>query len=129
MITREGQIRLCFEVTGDNRQYIIGLFKNAIVPDLDTVLADLVEADWGDYARSAINISDWAYPVDSGDGGLAVGPELKWIRTASGPDVTVYGFFILDHTGDLIIATNFGPVTVAQGEFVDLTINFALKAA
>jgi hypothetical protein len=66
------------------------LFSNDITPDIDTVFADLVEADFGGYAR--VGFAGWSAPfMNPDDHAQAEHPFVVW--THDGGDANdVYGW-------------------------------------
>lgn len=91
----------------------LGLFKNNIYPTATTVLADIIPADFSGYALAAITF-----------GGPYLDPELGGISAVAFKqfDVgapatignTIYGWYLLDGTGALIMLGTFeNPIAMA----------------
>ncbi len=76
---------------------------NDLVPDADTVYADLIEATWGGYSRVTLTRSSWQTPtVGGGCAHSQYGTEaLVWYVTG-GPTETNYGYAMIDPTTNKI---------------------------
>lgn len=90
------------------------LWTNDIVPDFDTVLADLVEATFDGYTRINLDRAEWQNPVVAA--GIATS---DWGVTASvwyvtgGPVETIYGVAYVDpSTGKLRFVQRFDPADI-----------------
>lgn len=72
-------------------------WKNNIVPDADTVLADLVESDWGGYVRLTLSRAGWTVPtVVNGCAHSTWGVDpVEWSVTG-GPEQAVFGCAYVD---------------------------------
>jgi hypothetical protein len=82
------------------------LFKNNITPNKNTLLADLVVADFDGYAGKAIAAwgAEFLDPL-----GLAttVAPLQTWTSTGQVTPNTIYGCYYRDAGGDLVYAEKF----------------------
>lgn len=79
--------------------WVLILFSNDIVPDADTVLADLVEATFPGYTPATLTRPDWTTPVVlSGCAHSTWGTTpITWFVT--GPTTeTIYGYAMCDLT-------------------------------
>lgn len=82
---------------------LISLFKNDIVPDAASLLADLTEADFSGYAASAA--VTWGTPHFLPDGTAVVAGDAKTFVTASPAPVlnTVFGWYATDGAGTTLL--------------------------
>ena len=91
------------------------LFVNDFEPDEDTVLADLVEPTWGNYARVVLDPAAWTAPfledhVVRSDWGT----EPTAFLNDGGPTQTPHGFAMYDPgNGVLVYAERFDPGDIA----------------
>lgn len=95
----------------------VSLFKADVVPDKDTVLADLTPADFSGYAQSAAVV--WGTPYLDASGKATVqGASVQFTQTADTVSNTVYGWMLVgDPAGTpyLICAERFAtPVTMTE---------------
>lgn len=77
------------------------LFVNNIQVAADTVLGDLVEATFGGYAEEAGIAFGPAYLSPDGDARLTA-PGTQFSYDGTGPQETVYGWYLTDSTGATI---------------------------
>jgi len=76
---------------------------NDIVPDADTVLADLTEATWGGYSRLTLDRSLWTgFTVSDGCCHATWGMVAQTWYVTSGPTETIYGYAYVDYTTGVI---------------------------
>lgn len=81
----------------------IGLFVNNATIGPDTVLADLVEATFPGYAQVAIGTLSPPY-IDPGSNQMVIdGANATFIAGAGMTPVTVYGAFIVDTGGTILL--------------------------
>ena len=74
-------------------------FVNDIVPDADTVLADLDEATWSGYTRLTLDRPTWTTPnVLSGCAHSTWGTVPQVWFVTGGPVETIYGYAYVDFT-------------------------------
>jgi hypothetical protein len=106
-----------------------GLFVNNIVPTSLTVLGDLVEADWPDYARIPVTV--WSDAATSMGLAFSTADPVVWIRGAGGSPRTVYGYFVVfGSPGLLAWCENWqpGPIPMmAPTDQAPLTPRFTLR--
>lgn len=81
----------------------LGLFVNDWMPEIPDTITDLTEASYVGYARQ--NVVDWGavYTNLSGQAETAAGPYTFQV-TSPGPSQSVYGYFLADPSGNLILA-------------------------
>jgi len=78
-------------------------FTNDIVPDADTVLADLVEATWSGYSRLTLDRSEWTTPeVNDGCAHSTWGTDPQVWYVTGDSDETNYGYAFIDYTSGVI---------------------------
>jgi len=106
----------------------IKLFKNDMVPDVGTVLADFTEADFSGYAAQAV--ATWGVPyIDQVNGGVSITAPAHQFQAANPTTVpnTVYGYYLEDTGGNLVQAGRFdAPIDMVQpsdGFVLAVTIN------
>lgn len=88
----------------------LGLFKSNTTITRATVMGDLTEADFGGYARIALN--DFAGATLAGNVASAVSTAEVFAYTSGTANATVYGYFVYDSAAaKLVIAEKF---TVAK---------------
>jgi len=110
----------------------IGLFSNAIEPDVDTVLADLTEASFPGYVTIPAVDLTWPDPAINDDGEAeSDGPIMTWEATGSpGSPEAIHGLYvsIVDDESEesLFVAYAFPePVTITSaGDQVQKKINW-----
>jgi len=79
------------------------LFTNNIVPDADTVEADLTEAAWTGYASQALTFADYPISGVAAHKGYAIGTPLEFDNT-SGGTVNPYGYYVTDGSSTMLLA-------------------------
>lgn len=91
------------------------LFKNNYVPSLDTVVGDLTEADYTGYL--AITLTTWTAPFLDVAGRGEIRAPHGFFAPAAPYTIqnTVYGYWIEDSNGDLILACRFVDGPIAMG--------------
>lgn len=112
------------------RTLTLHLFQNDLVPDCDTVLADLTEADFTGYAeivllndldpQTCVGMIQGPHTLPDGSFALYIDEQ---VFTASGTALpnTVYGAYVTDDDGLLVAVKRFaepGPVGLATGDVV-----------
>lgn len=70
----------------------VKLFKNNIVPDADTVLGDLTEADFDGYAE--LNPTGTAATINGSNQGEVEYDALTFTRASTGAAQTIYGYYL-----------------------------------
>jgi len=92
----------------------MGLFTNNISPGPDTVLADLTEPTYASYAQAAATLPAGAFSDEDGKVFIDYG-DLTWSLTTGDTPVTIIGAFIVDGTGQLLMAGKLdNPVTLTN---------------
>lgn len=78
-------------------------FVNDLVPDADTVLADLTEATWAGYMRLTLSRDLWTTPtVADGCAHSTFTTEATVWYVTGGPTETNYGYAFVDTTSGVI---------------------------
>lgn len=103
------------EGIGDQLEYILRanisgvapwqmiFFKNNVIPDENTVLADLEEADFGGYMRLTMTRATWTSPTLSGHCATSTwGSDAVVWSVTGGPPQTLYGYAYIDFTSGVI---------------------------
>lgn len=82
---------------------LLKLFKNDVIPNVGTILADLVEADFTGYAASAA--ITWSVPVLGDDGLYRVIGDNKSFIAGSPLTVpnTIYGYYVTNGAGTVLL--------------------------
>lgn len=100
------------------------LFKNDFVPNIATVLGDLVEADFSGYAFATILL--WGEPyVGPGNRVEADGPSQQFNHSGGAVANDVYGWFLLDTTAVFLLALERfvnGPYTLSDASHSVITL-------
>src|SRR6185369_1853146 len=80
------------------------LYKNDLTPDKDTVLGDLVEADFSGY--SSVTVTAWNYgsiSLDAEDRAFTTGtPDAVFTHSGGATDNDIYGYYVLGNSGELM---------------------------
>lgn len=121
MITDVGAIALLTYQFSNLQSDVWGLFTNNVTITNSTVFANLTEAAWTGYARVTVGALNTATIVG---GRASTTPTVQPTFTnGSAGGVTFYGWFLLDLSGNILIAAvNFGSTTIPAG------LTFALTA-
>jgi len=111
----------------------IKLYKSDTTPDWDTVLADLTECDFSGYASMQLTAWDYAGVFLDGDGRAKVNHTTNYTAMHNGGGVSnnVYGFFVVDNTGDLCWLQRFDSPPIAidsNGKFITVVPSFTLMS-
>src|SRR5579864_8377209 len=87
----------------------IHLFKNNIAPNDDTVLGDLIEADYNGYTAGGVAVATWPPPYWLSDDGLVHTTTTHQFQATDGvnPNI-IYGYYVTDKNGLLVYAANLG---------------------
>lgn len=108
------------------------LFKNNFTVSETAILADFTEADFDGYA--AINIVDgstWTGPVLDASGNIKTVSPSTYTFIENSPETTpntVYGFYITDSTGVLLVAAqNFSAPLDFTGGGAQVTVELAVR--
>jgi hypothetical protein len=103
VIVQNGLENLLYVMAQDINDSVwkIGLFKNDLTPDVDTLLADVTPADFGGYSglqtlEFSLGTITWVAPRM-----VVTGPDVTW--TADGTSTnTVYGYYVTNDDGDVL---------------------------
>ena len=93
------------------------LFTNNAMPGPATVLADLTEASFPGYASVTVTSGGWTSSGVSGHVGYKIAPAITFTNS-SGSSVSVYGFFVTDSTGTILLAAarfDAAPIVIPNG--------------
>lgn len=117
--------------TGPLNGSLLVLFANNIIPNADTVLADLVEPTAAGYARSAA--ITWSGPYSDSAGNEQVVGDLKnFAFTANAVPDTIYGYGVISAGGSpkLQLTERFPfPITPVAGRVIQVAPRFGLPEA
>lgn len=95
---------------------IVKLFKNDFTPSLDTVVGDMTEADYTGYL--AVTLTTWQAPFLDVQGRGEIRAPHAFFAPAAPYTVqnTIYGYWIIDSTADLLLASRFvnGPIPMGE---------------
>lgn len=108
---------------------VVRLFKNNLIPDQTTVLADYEEADFTGYAESSAVVWESAFTDILGQGHV-LGDLKTFAQTAVTVTCTVYGWYLVN--GTTLLAGNRFDVAQpmnAIGNAVNVVPSFELKGA
>lgn len=73
------------------------LFVNAITPDVDTVIGDLVEADNINFpGYAAQDLTPYGAAFDDGDHARSTAATYTFTVSSPGPGLDIYGYFVTD---------------------------------
>lgn len=133
MVPDSGVRRLLGYIFNDdfpmNKDLTIKLFTNNIVPSVNDVVANYVEASGGGYAAKTLTNGNWTIALGT-DPPDAVYEQLVWVF--SGPlsgNQSVYGYYVVDADNNLIFSERrASPATPSDpGDEIRVTINFQMS--
>lgn len=106
----------CDMIAGDVEGLSLRLFQNNIVPADDDVTADYTVATFSGYANSTVPAFGAAVP--DGDDALATATPVAFVHNGGGVSNDIYGYYIVDGGGLLVLADRFAgaPVNIGPGE-------------
>lgn len=108
--------RLLYHTVWVDRGWSLHLFKNDYVPNRDTELADLTEADYSGYARVDLDEDGWGEPDQIAGAAVSYyGTDFEYFFTAAGSQL-VYGYYLtFDSQTKLLWSQRFdvSPVSVS----------------
>lgn len=84
------------------------LYKNDFTPDKDTILADLVEADFSGYGQGSVVPGDWFHvgtPPPPAEYNMGATGDLFFSHNGGGVANTVYGFYLVDPAAGALVFT------------------------
>ena len=96
----------------------IKLFKTDVTPDRDTVLADLVEADWAGYAAVDLDDTDFTLSGVVAHQGYLIADPVAFLNS-SGAAKDAYGYFVTNADDDKLLAVarfDGAPISKDDGE-------------
>jgi hypothetical protein len=102
--------------------FTIKLFQNNIVPTPGNVLADFTEATYDGYAAQVFTV--FFGPTRYSDGSFQCFNFSTWHMTGSTTPNQIYGIYVLDFAGNLLLATRFPSVVSMVDAFSFLQLNF-----
>jgi hypothetical protein len=83
------------------------LFKNNIQPTIDSVIGDLIEADFVGYPAGGVAVATWPAPYWlSDDGNVHVTAFHQFMATDATTPNIIYGYYVTDKDGALLYAAN-----------------------
>lgn len=105
------------------------LYTNNVVPTVNTVLGDLIEADFDGYTMSDTVV--WASPIISSVTGVPVSSgDVKTFASTDPDDQTIYGYALVDETGPpgvLRAVQPFDePIIIANGGGLEIVPRFGV---
>lgn len=105
----------CDLLTDDIEGLSLRLFKNNHTPDPSDVVGDYTVADFSGYANGVVPAFGAAVP--DGDDALATAVPYAWLHNGGGVTSDVYGYYIVDGGGVLVLAERYAgaPVSMAPG--------------
>jgi hypothetical protein len=107
----------------------IRLFQNDFTPSADSILADFTIATFTGYLN--VTLTAWSAPYLNSAGNGAILSPLAQFNAASPYTIgnLVYGYFILDAAGDLVLGGRFtdAPISMAaSGNHIAALLEYAL---
>lgn len=82
----------------------LGLVREAFTPTVDTVLGDLVEANFQGYARSH-QTANWSQVVAQDGKSLEQGLPVLWAMTGDDSPNTIFGHFLVGNDSITLLAS------------------------
>lgn len=77
------------------------LYQNDVTPDVDTVVGDLTECDFGGY--TSLSVAGWSVAITVSDHAKTFANLLQWQHDLAGASNDIYGYWIEDaNTADLL---------------------------
>lgn len=104
---------------------LMKLFQNNIVPTPQNVLADFTVATFDGYVDKAVTLLFG--PSRQPDGSFRIYAFQNWVQTGSVTPNQIYGFYVLDRLGALILAQRFNDPVAMIDAFSTLTTEFQLN--
>lgn len=106
----------------------VRLFKNDYTPTNNTVIGDLVEADFDGY--SAVDPADFGDPFMEEERQAILGGPFPFLKTAGASGNTVYGFYVtvMDQSTEKLLLVRRFDVPKAM-TVLDATFSFFVKIA
>lgn len=94
--------------------YKMGLFKNNLTVSDDTVIGDIVPADFGGYSGLQ-NLTSFSASVWTAPRAVATSADITWTADGTSSN-TIYGYYVVDGTGALawIDKNASGPLTIGS---------------
>jgi hypothetical protein len=105
------------------------LYQNNYTPAAGDTLANYTEATFAGYTRQAI--SNWIPSTLAASVATSNADQKQFQRSATGTAQTIYGYFVLDGTGNLLFAERdpAAPITLtAQGDTYLITPKFTYQS-
>jgi hypothetical protein len=105
----------------------VHLFQNNVVPTPANVVADFTEATFDGYAAKSVTVMFG--PARYADGSFQVFAFEQWQMTGSTTPNTVYGAYILDPAGNLLLAARFTAPVPMVDAFSNISTQFHVGIA
>ena len=116
VVPNDSELHMLRFITGNTAPgtLTIGLFENVITPGESDVVGSYTEPVGGGYSAQNLSGGSWTFATDTGVS-TATHTEVTFTFT-SGP-YSIYGYFILDGSGNLLLAERFpsSVVTIPVG--------------
>lgn len=88
--------------------YNVGLYQNDFTPRVSMLTTDIAACNFSGYAGLAPTFS-WSVPAYSGGYASMTAHEIVWGHNGGPVGNFVYGYYVLDNTGELVWAERFCP--------------------
>lgn len=99
----------------------IHLYQNDYTPGPGSVVGDFVPADFDGYAEKVVTLTVGPYINPAGQAEIQ-NASMNWTPTGSTTPNTIYGYFILDTSGDYVGGERFAAPRALNGPLTTLTI-------
>jgi hypothetical protein len=105
MLTKDGAVLLVDTLMPAIGTMYVGLLTSVFVEDPDYVLTNVLpmEASFPGYSRQPLNTWAPASPDGVTEGADTVSAVVTFIRSVAGPDVTIYGYFVVNGANRMFI--------------------------
>jgi len=125
VVVKTGDLSLLASMIAGGSMFRVNLYKNDVVPTVNTIRADLTAADFSGYL--AVD-TDWSTPAINGAGKAQTDcSEGVYTHNGGGTDNTIYGAFVDNEDGDVLIYAERFPAPIlmdADGAEIRYTARF-----
>lgn len=103
LVVNEGKVDILDLLNGGNfpANVQIGLFKNNLVPDKDTVLADVTAANFSGYSSATPAFDPATLSTDKGV--MVQNPATDFMHNGGGTSNTIYGYYVWDNGAGVLL--------------------------
>lgn len=112
--------------TANSSNQTLKLFKTNVTVSASTVVGDLTEADFSGYSAKTLTRGSWTVTQVSSKASASYSDQTF---TASSGSQTLYGYYIVDNSGNLLWAENFtSSKTIDSSNPLVISLKFTLAS-